>query len=102
MPDIPGIWETAFTNAAVAPGRRNSHQMTAIEEAEASSTAVALARRKSDSLMKSLIAESDFAPKSCSTEENCGSTNSMKKSMTQTAAIRTKPGYCIASVSSRH
>ena len=51
--------------------------------------------------MKTLSAESDFAPKSCSTAENCGSTNRMKNNMTQAAAIRTKAGYCIASVSLR-
>ncbi len=98
---MPGTWETTFTTAAPAPGRRSSHQMPAIEPTEASIIAVALARRKSDSLMKMLSAESDFAPKSWSTEENCGSTNRMKKSMTQTAATRTKAGYCIASVSLR-
>ena len=63
--------------------------------------AAAFARRKSDNLMNTLSAESDFAPNSCNTEENCGSTNRMKNSMTRTAAIRTNTGYCIASVSLR-
>ena len=40
-------------------------------------------------------------PKSCSTDENCGSTNRMKNSITQTAATSTNTGYCIASVSLR-
>src|SRR5260221_8204808 len=98
---MPGTPETAVMIAAPAPGRRSSHQTPATKEAEASITTAAFARRKSDSLMKTLSAESDFAPKSCSTVENCGNTNRMKNSMTQAAAIRTKAGYCIASVSLR-
>ena len=82
-------------------GRRNTHHKPATTKAVPSRTGVALARRKSDSLMKVLSAVSDLAPKSCRTEENCGNTNRMKNSMTQIAAINTNNGYCVASVSLR-
>ena len=95
---MPGTRETTVMIAARAPGRRSSHHAPAIAAAAISIAAVALARRKSDSLMKTLSAVSDFAPKSCSTDENCGSTNRMKNSMTPTAATSTKTGYCMASV----
>src|ERR1700730_17676653 len=99
MPAIPGVRDTTLTIAAAVPGGRSSHQMPATDMGEPSMTGVALPRRKSDSLMKTLSAESDLAPKSCSTDENCGSTNRTKNSMTQAAAVSTKTGYCIASVS---
>ena len=58
---------------APVPGRRSNHQIPATAAAEVSSATVALARKKSDNLIKALSAVSDFAPKSCSTDENCGS-----------------------------
>ncbi len=88
--------------AAPAPGRRSSHQRLGHRpRRKRAVTRGGVGPKKSDSLMKTLSAVSDFAPKSCSTEENCGRTNRMKNSMTQAAAISTKAGYCIASVSLR-
>src|ERR1700745_3253623 len=98
---MPGVLATTDTAAFQVPGRRNSHQRARIVQETVESDAVALPRRKFDMRMKKLSAVSDFAPKSCNTDENCGNTNRMKNSMTQTAAIRTKTGYCIASVSLR-
>ena len=99
---MPGTRETAVMIAARGAGPAQQPPCAGNGAAAAiSSAAVALARRKSDSLMKTPSAVSDLAPKSCSTDENCGSTNRMKNSMTQPAATSTKAGYCIASVSLR-
>src|ERR1700722_6600432 len=98
---MPGVRARNDTTALAVPGRRNSHHRPTIVEATVSKTDVAFARRKSEKRMRTLSAVSDLEPKSCNTEENCGKTNRMKNSMTQTAAIRTKTGYCIASVSLR-
>src|ERR1700723_557758 len=101
MLGMPGGRGGNDTTALAVPGRRNSHPTPAIVKATVSKDDVAFDRRKSDRRMKTLSAVSDLEPKSCNTEENCGKTNRIKNSMTQTAAIRTKTGYCIASVSLR-
>ena len=88
-------------SALRASARRSTSQSPKTSAAPASSRAVPLARMNSEMRMKRLSAESDLPPKSCSTEENCGSTNRMKNSITQIAAISTNSGYCIASVSLR-
>src|ERR1700760_4759116 len=101
MPLIPGRRDNPLMIAARVLGWRSSHQPPAMVAAAVSRAAVALARRNSLILMKVPSVVSDLLPKSCSTDENCGSTNRMKNSMTPPAATSTKAGYCIASVSLR-